>query len=149
MAKKTWIKVGGIWKEVKAIWMKVGGVWEKWIISWRKVGGVWEQCIIAPKIVADPANLWLDWTALDYSDYTDVDVYPEDMATTITEIDTGDGTNWAEAFPDDGNGDFSFRARSLSENNTGSPRSMILRISDDGSEANDFDVMLHQEMAPI
>lgn len=46
MAKKTYIKVSGVWKEVVNIWMKVSGVWQDEVMSWIKASGTWKQCMV-------------------------------------------------------------------------------------------------------
>ncbi len=46
MAKKTWIKVAGVWKEVLSIWEKLGGAWQPGIVSWIKVGQTWKDCMV-------------------------------------------------------------------------------------------------------
>jgi hypothetical protein len=45
MPNKTYIKVGGDWKNVTAIWRKTDGTWGPNVISWIKASGVWRFCI--------------------------------------------------------------------------------------------------------
>ena len=88
-----------------------------------------------------------DWNALSYTPYNTITTTP-DMTTTITKIDTGDGTSWANAYPNNGSGDYQFRARMMDENTTGSPRSMTLRIEDVTRLETDKDVILTQLANP-
>ncbi len=58
MAKKTHIKVGEVWKEVKNIWVKVSGVWKQKCGLLIKVAGTWKLCIsYLPKKLANPTSL--------------------------------------------------------------------------------------------
>lgn len=45
MAKATWIKVSGTWKQVKNVWEKVGGVWKQKVIPKGRVSGSWKDFI--------------------------------------------------------------------------------------------------------
>lgn len=45
MARATFIKVGGTWKQVTNIWRKSGASWENFINSYIKASGVWRICI--------------------------------------------------------------------------------------------------------
>ncbi len=45
MPNKTYIKVGGTWKNVTAIWRKDGGTWTSNVVSWIKASGIWYFCI--------------------------------------------------------------------------------------------------------
>jgi hypothetical protein len=45
MAKATWIKVSGTWKQVKNVWEKVGGVWKQKVIPKGSVSGSWKEYI--------------------------------------------------------------------------------------------------------
>lgn len=68
---------------------------------------------------------------LRYTGYCAITVTPESKSTTITKIDTGDGTSWANVYPSSGTGNYSFRARMMEDNPNPYERSMDLRISDD------------------
>jgi len=46
MAKATWIKVSGVWKQVVNIWRNISGVWQSGVISWYNYAGIWKQCIV-------------------------------------------------------------------------------------------------------
>src|SRR5690554_2962588 len=43
MAKNTWVKTGGVWKEVKNVWEKVQGVWKQKVIPKGNIAGVWKE----------------------------------------------------------------------------------------------------------
>lgn len=43
MAKKTYVKVGGVWKEVKNVWVNAGGVWRQKVIPKVNIGGIWKE----------------------------------------------------------------------------------------------------------
>jgi hypothetical protein len=45
MSKKTYIRVGGSWKDCVNLWRKVSGVWNPYVISFRKISGIWKQCM--------------------------------------------------------------------------------------------------------
>lgn len=45
MAKKTWVNVGGVWKEAKNVWLKVNGVWKSKVIPSANIAGVWKDLI--------------------------------------------------------------------------------------------------------
>lgn len=45
MARKTHIKIGSTWREVKAIWRRISGSWVPDVISYIKISGVWKQCM--------------------------------------------------------------------------------------------------------
>lgn len=45
MAKKTYIKNNGIWKEVKNVWIKVNGEWKENIIPKGIIDGIWREFI--------------------------------------------------------------------------------------------------------
>jgi hypothetical protein len=45
MTKKTWVNVGGTWKNVKNIWLNVGGVWIQKVIPKVNIGGIWKEFI--------------------------------------------------------------------------------------------------------
>ena len=55
MAKATWIKVGGIWKNCVSVWQKVSGTWQPGVIPWIYTGGYWKDCF---------ENPWLEPTYL-------------------------------------------------------------------------------------
>jgi hypothetical protein len=55
MAKATWIKVGGIWKNCVSIWRNVSGSWQPGIVPWIRAGGIWKDCF---------ENLWDEPTYL-------------------------------------------------------------------------------------
>lgn len=44
MPKKTYVKIDGTWRNVKAVWVKVAGVWRK-VIPKGNIGGVWKEFI--------------------------------------------------------------------------------------------------------
>lgn len=57
MAKKTYIKVSGVWKEVTNIWRKVSGVWQDEVMSWIRVSGTWKECMEYAHVSASPDSL--------------------------------------------------------------------------------------------
>ena len=95
-------------------------------------------------IETDKTYITADWIRLAYSDYCAINVTPDTMSTTITKIDTGDGTSWATVSPSSGTGDYSFRARTSSANTGSTIRHMTLRISDNAGLAASVDVTLNQ-----
>lgn len=46
MAKKTWVKVSGTWREVKNVWTKVNGVWKQKVVPKGNVSGSWKEFIL-------------------------------------------------------------------------------------------------------
>lgn len=79
-----------------------------------------------------------------YSEYCSVTVFPTSMQTTITLIDTGDGTSFATVSPMSGTGSYSFRARSTYMNKNEYSKSMIARITDNAGVAVHRDVVVRQ-----
>ncbi|MBK5244280.1 MAG: hypothetical protein JJE18_04515 [Eubacteriaceae bacterium] len=61
MAKVTWIKVSGMWKQVKNVWEKVGGVWKQKVIPKGRVSGIWKD--------------FISYNAIYISYYTEADGY--------------------------------------------------------------------------
>ena len=98
---------------------------------------------------ADPLGLSVSYLRNAYSDYCTITVSPSSMATTITKVDTGDGTSWATVSPSAGTGTYQFRARSAAVNDTGYPRSMNLVISDDAGISSSVTVVLTQMANPV
>jgi hypothetical protein len=45
MAKKTHVKVSGVWRTVKNVWVKESGVWKSKIIPKGKISGIWKEFI--------------------------------------------------------------------------------------------------------
>jgi hypothetical protein len=45
MSKKTWVNVGGTWKELVSVWENVGGVWKKDVMPKLNVSGVYKECM--------------------------------------------------------------------------------------------------------
>ena len=43
--RKTYVKVGGVWKACVSVWVRAGGVWKKDCIPHVRVGGVWKKCM--------------------------------------------------------------------------------------------------------
>jgi hypothetical protein len=101
-----------------------------------------------PVIEVESAALFLAWEVLSYSDYDTIDATQGPRALTLTKISTGDGTTWASVSPGTGETAFDFRCRAQSSNTSGYTRSMIIRISDDASLAEDVDVTLTQSFQP-
>ena len=110
--------------------------------------GIVSQTAVVPLIETDVASVIADWPSLAYTDYIAITVSLALMDTTITLVDTGDGTAFATINPENGTGSYSFRARSASANQTGVERSMIARISDDATEASSVDVTIYQTFEP-
>jgi hypothetical protein len=69
MAKKTFIKISGTWKQVVRIWINVNGTtWKNQVVPWIKTDGVWKDCWAASilftspteiGIVADAGSVWV------------------------------------------------------------------------------------------
>lgn len=102
---------------------------------------------VEPTIDTDKNEIVGGGDRYDYTDYCAIDVTPDSMETSIALVDTGDGTSWCSApSPNSGTGDYSFRCRMLSDNDTGSPRSCTARITDDAGEATQVDVTVTQQI---
>jgi|GEM_PF-4027556 len=149
MAKQTWIKVGGVWKQVTNIWIKISGVWISGVISWRKISGTWRQCQDYSLIETDTNSISMAYQDDSYSDYCAIDVTPDSMETTIAKINTGDGVTWATLLPAGGTGDYSFRMQATSENSNSWPRSMTARIEDVAGLADPVDITVTQQGSPL
>lgn len=107
--------------------------------------GILQQKQIAAALIqVDTTVLAMTYMRYVYSNYCAINVTPDTIATTITKIDTGDGTAWATIVPTNGTGDYSFRARAMSNNNGTVVRTMTLRISDNAGIAASVDVTLYQ-----
>ncbi|KIL79605.1 hypothetical protein [Bacillus badius] len=44
MAKKTWVNIGGTYRDVKTAWVNMGGIWKKFIPK-GNIAGVWKEFI--------------------------------------------------------------------------------------------------------
>ena len=99
---------------------------------------------VEPMIATSTNTLSMDGDTGDYSSYCSINVTPDDMETSIAKIDSGDGTAWATLSTSGDTGDYNFRAQAASDNDTGAPRSMTIRITDDASEATQVDITLTQ-----
>ena len=107
--------------------------------------GILQQKQVAAALIAvDKTAISMTYMRYVYSDYAAINVTPDTIATSITKIDTGNGTTWATITPTSGTGDYSFRARAASNNNGTLTRSMTLRISDNAGIAASVDVTLIQ-----
>jgi len=95
-------------------------------------------------IQTDVTELYAAYIRYAYSGYCAINVTPDTIATTITKIDTGDGVIFATVTPTSGTGDYSFRVRTASNNNTGSAKSMTLRITDNAGIALPVDITFIQ-----
>jgi hypothetical protein len=104
---------------------------------------------VGPLIETDKSGLDMSYETMSYTDYCAIDVTPNTMSTTITKVDTGDGTDWATINPTSGTGDYDFRAMSSSDNFSAFPRSMTARISDDAADASTVNVSITQQAQPI
>lgn len=149
MAKVTWIKVSGVWKEVIRVWRRTGGTWSSGVIPWIKVSGTWKDAYEPPKIETDKVALSIPWQSGEYSDYCIINVTPNTITTTITKVDTGDGTGWVgNPLPTGDTGDYNFRFRATSDNGA-FPRSFTARISDNAGVATSVDVTVTQQPQPV
>ncbi|WP_342510607.1 hypothetical protein MKY34_19585 [Sporosarcina sp. FSL K6-1522] len=45
MTKKTWVNVGGTFKEVNNVWQKVQGAWKEKVIPKGNISGAWKEFI--------------------------------------------------------------------------------------------------------
>lgn len=52
MPSETYIKSGGVWREVKALYIKSGGLWRTVQNAWIKSGGVWRLVYQANQIIS-------------------------------------------------------------------------------------------------
>lgn len=95
-------------------------------------------------ISVDDTSLVMAYPRYSYSEYCAINVTPDTMSTTLTKVDTGDGTSWATVTPSSGTGDYSFRGRASSDNSGSVSRSMIIRITDNAGVAASVDVVLTQ-----
>ena len=103
--------------------------------------GILQQKQVAVATISvDDNSLVMAYPRYSYSEYCAINVTPDTMSTTLTKVDTGDGTSWATVTPSSGTGDYSFRARSSSVNSGTVSRSMIIRISDNAGIAASVDV---------
>jgi|WetSurSiteA1Bulk_404760.scaffolds.fasta_scaffold00217_5 hypothetical protein len=62
MARKTFVKIGSTWREVKAIWRRISGVWHTDVIDYIKISGTWKQCI--------DVNTYTSYLTVDASGWT-------------------------------------------------------------------------------
>lgn len=53
MAKKTWVNVSGVWKEVKNVWINVGGTWKQKVIPKGNITGSWKEFMQYELIIYD------------------------------------------------------------------------------------------------
>lgn len=81
---------------------------------------------------------------LSYTGSCAITVTPVSKSTTITKIDTGEGTSWANVNPSSGTGNYSFRARMMEDNPNPYERSMDLQISDDSHVLLPITISLRQ-----
>lgn len=87
-------------------------------------------------------------SAINQKGYSNIEVYPDTMATSAALVDTGDGTAWASIVEGaTGEGDFTLAVKTLLEN-LGAERSCTVRVSDDDNHADDCDVTFTQQAAP-
>ena len=123
-----------MWKQAISVWRKTSGVWTEGTIPHIKISGVWKRCFADPLIETDKNTITASYQFREYTDYVAINVTPNTMSTTITLVDTGDGTDWViSQHPAIGVGDYNMRVR-CDENISGSPaRSCIARISDNDS----------------
>lgn len=110
--------------------------------------GILQQKASVGLIETDKSSITCAYTSGAYSDYCTINTTPDSVTTTITPVDTGDGTLWAIITPNTGTGDYSFRARTTSEN-TGPTRHMIARITDNAGIAPSVDVTINQGENPV
>jgi len=97
-----------------------------------------------PLIEVNYSEITMNYASGSYSVYCSVTVFPTSMQTTITLINTGDGTSFATVSPMSGTGSYSFRARSTYVNRSESSQSMIARITDNAGVAVHRDVVVRQ-----
>lgn len=95
-------------------------------------------------IQTDTIEITAPYVRFSYSDYCAINVTPDTVSTTLTAIDTGQGTSWATISPTSGTGDYSFRARMLTKNAGSTDLSMKIRITDNAGLATPVDVTLIQ-----
>ena len=99
---------------------------------------------VEPSIAVSANVLVMDGADESISDSCTIDVSPNTMTTSLTKIDSGDGTTWADLSTTGDTGDYSFTLEATSANDTGDTRSMTIRITDDAGEATQVDVTLTQ-----
>jgi len=89
-------------------------------------------------ISSDIATFHIDDSGSNDSDTASIDVTPNTMATTITKVDTGDGTSWFSISPTSQTGDFTLTVT------LGTPPSSDsdakVRISDNAGNASSLDL---------
>jgi hypothetical protein len=104
-----------------------------------------QKPVVASALIeVDVTYLFAAYIRYAYSEYCNINVTPNTIATTITRIDTGDGITWATISPISGTGDYAFRARTASNNSTAYDRIMTLRITDNAGIAPSVDVIFTQ-----
>jgi len=157
MARKTWIKVSGSWKEVKNIWVKVSGVWTEKALSYINVLTNWNLCMEYPLIECSHGSIALAYNT-GATDTFDLDVTPDTMEWTTTLVDTGDGTGWVSMYDDDDNNvvdpntgtgnQTGMYAKAIGRDNGATPRSCDVTFSDEAGEADDVTITITQAAAP-
>ncbi|WP_017728485.1 outer membrane protein assembly factor BamB family protein [Halalkalibacterium ligniniphilum] len=45
MPKKTFVRIGGSWREVKNVWTRISGVWRQQVVPNGRIGGIWKEFI--------------------------------------------------------------------------------------------------------
>jgi len=104
---------------------------------------------VEPSIAVSANVLAMDGASGSTSDSCTIDVTPNTMTTSLAKVDSGDGTAWADLSTTGDTGDYSFTLEATSDNDTGDERSMIIRITDDASEATQVDVVLDQLVVEV
>ena len=61
MAKQTWVKIFGEWKEIKSMWMRIGGTWKEDVMPYVRVSGVWKECMSYVEPIPSNANIGDDF----------------------------------------------------------------------------------------